>query len=121
MMKNAFARALLPGGGKWIVGAFLLVAGCASGPSQPAAPPLELVSAGTLVLPPQCEPGNGVVYRTAFVVQPDGQVAGVVSESGAGCVQQALQDWVGTFQYRPVGRPTSAVLDWIGVSAARGG
>ena len=82
---------------------------------------LELLSSGPLVLPPDCEPADGVVYRTAFVVQPDGRVASAAPESGAGCVQEALRAWVSTFQYRPVAAATPAVVDWMGVTAARGG
>jgi hypothetical protein len=38
-----------------------------------------------------------------------------------GCVQEALRVWVSTFQYRPVAAATAAVVDWMGVTAARGG
>jgi hypothetical protein len=96
-------------------------AGCASTtPSVPVAP-LELVDLAPVVLPLDCEPRRGVVYRTAFVVQPDGSVAQVAAQSGTGCVQQALQDWVATFRYRPVAEPTPTVIDWIAVTARRGG
>jgi hypothetical protein len=96
------------------------ISGCAGTPGVPAAP-LDLVNSGSVVLPANCVPGAGVVYRTAFVVQRDGHVADIAPESGSGCVQQALRDWVATFQYRPVAEATSAVVDWMAVSAARGG
>ena len=100
----------------------LLLGGCASTRVAPhPAPELQLLEAGTLQLPPGCEPGHGVVYRTAFVVQTDGRVEAVASESGSGCVQEAVSRWVATFQYRPVAAPTAAVLDWMGVTATRGG
>jgi hypothetical protein len=41
--------------------------------------------------------------------------------TGAGCVQEALRAWVSRFQYRPVAAATAAVVDWMGVTAARGG
>jgi len=119
-MSNEVIPATVRGGSAALAGAVLLVAGCASGPARLPPPALELLNAGTLVLPRDCEPGRGVVYRTAFVVQPDGRVTRAASESGGGCVQQALQEWVGTFEYRPVPEPTPAVVDWIGVSATRG-
>jgi hypothetical protein len=97
------------------------LAGCATAPGTVPPAALELLSADPLVLPPDCEPGHGVVYRTAFVVQPDGRVASVNAESGAGCVQDALREWVSTFQYRPVAAAMAAVVDWMGVTAARGG
>jgi len=104
------------------VAAGLLLAGCISTrPATPPAPALQLIEAGTLEIPPDCEPVRGTVYRTAYVVQPDGRVAAVASESGSGCVQEALRQWVATFRYRPVDEPTTAVLDWLGVTAARGG
>ena len=104
------------------VTAGLLLGGCVSTRSvTPPVPELQLLDAGTLAIPPGCEPAPGAVYRTAFVVQPDGQVAGVASESGPGCVQEALRQWVATFRYRPVDQPTAAVLDWMNVTAARGG
>jgi len=97
------------------------LAGCAT--TRPGVPdaPLELVALAPVVLPPDCEPGRGVVYRTAFVVQPDGSVTQITAQSGTGCVQQALQDWVATFRYRPVAEATPTVIDWIAVTARRGG
>lgn len=98
-----------------------VLAGCATiAPSVPVAP-LELVQSGPILLPADCVPGRGVVYRTAFVVQPDGRVAHITGQSGAGCVQQALRDWVATFQYRPVAEATPTVVDWMAVAARRGG
>jgi hypothetical protein len=104
--------------------AFVIVAvlsGCAThAPGEPAAPP-ELLSSGPVVLPADCVPGDGVVYRTAFVVQRDGRVADIATQSGAGCVRQALQAWVATFRYRPLAEATPAVVDWMTVTAERGG
>ena len=100
----------------------VLLGGCVSTqPARPPAPELQLLDAGTLQVPPDCDPESGAVYRTAFVVRPDGRVESVASESGEGCVQQALREWVSTFRYRPVDEPTAAVLDWMSVTAARGG
>jgi len=102
--------------------ASLLLGGCVvPRVASPPLPELQLLDAGALEMPPDCEPARGVVYRTAFVVQPDGRVEAVASESGSGCVQEALREWVSTFRYRPVDEPTAAVLDWMGVTAARGG
>jgi hypothetical protein len=101
--------------------AAIALAGCAA--TAPRAPPapLELLDAGAVVLPADCAPGPGVVYRTAFVVQGDGRVAGIASQSGFGCVQQALEAWVTTFRYRPVAEAAPAVVDWMAVTATRGG
>jgi hypothetical protein len=100
----------------------LLLGGCVSSRvAPPPAPELLLLEAGTLQIPPGCEPARGAVYRTAFVVQTDGRVDAVASESGSGCVQEAVRRWVATFQYRPVAAPTAAVLDWMEVTATRGG
>lgn len=97
------------------------LAGCvATAPRMPPAP-LELLDAGAVVLPGDCAPRQGVVYRTAFVVQGDGRVAGIASQSGSGCVQQALEAWVATFRYRPVAEATPTVVDWMAVTATRGG
>lgn len=97
------------------------VAGCATtAPSLPVAPP-ELIQSGPVVLPADCVPGRGVVYRTAFLVQPDGSVAQIAAQSGTGCVQRALLDWVATFRYRPVAEVTPTVVDWMAVTASRGG
>ena len=104
------------------VAAGLLLAGCISTrPATPPGPELQLLEAATLRIPPGCEPVRGTVYRTAYVVQPDGRVAAVASESGSGCVEEALRQWVATFRYQPVDEPTSAVIDWLGVTAARRG
>lgn len=98
----------------------LVLAGCAT-TARPPPSPLELLESGSVVLPADCVPAHGVVYRMAFVVQGDGRVAGIASQSGAGCVQQALEAWVATFRYRPPSDATPAVVDWMAVSAARGG
>lgn len=100
----------------------LLLGGCVSTRvASPPAPELQLLEAGTLLLPPGCEPERGAVYRTAFVVQTDGRVEAVATESGSGCVQEALCQWVATLRYRPVAKPTATVLDWMSVTATRGG
>ncbi len=102
-----------------------LLAGCASQPDQaqslrPPVPELQLLDAGVLEIPRGCEPARGKVYRTSFTVQLDGRVAAAVSDSGSGCVQDALRRWVATFRYRPVAEPLPATLDWLDVTARRG-
>jgi hypothetical protein len=103
-----------------------LVAGCVTRPDTApsvhvAAPALELLAAGTFELPRGCEPAGHAVYRTRYVVREDGRVADAASESGAGCVQQALERWVATFRYRPPAEVEPAVIDWMSVTARRGG
>jgi hypothetical protein len=97
------------------------LAACATPTPSVLESPLELVDSSPLVLPADCSAGDGVVYRTAFVVQRDGRVADIAAQAGAGCVQQALEDWIETFQYRPVAEATPTVVDWMAVTAARGG
>lgn len=102
-----------------------LLAGCASQTAQsPSMPPpvleLQLLDAGILEIPRGCEPAHGKVYRTRFTVRADGGVAAIVSDSGPGCVQDALRRWVATFRYRPVAEPLPATLDWLDVPARRG-
>ncbi len=112
-----------------LAGALLLViAGCVSSPTDqrpvaqpPAAPEPLLLNTGPLDIPADCRPARGAVYRTSYLVQPDGRVAGAASESGEGCVQDALRRWVYTFEYRPAGSSTPTVLDWMAVTASRGG
>ena len=106
----------------------LVMAGCVSPPTgerpgtEPAvAPVLLLLDTGPLDIPAGCEPARGMVYRTSFVVEPGGRIVEAASVSGEGCVQDALRQWVSTFEYRPVSAPTSAVLDWMAVTASRGG
>jgi hypothetical protein len=100
----------------------VVLSGCESFPTKgPAAPELRLVAAGELSLPGGCEPSSGAVYRVSYVVAPDGRVAGVASDSGVGCVQDALRRWVESFQYAPLAGPLPATIDWMAVTAARGG
>ncbi len=100
----------------------LLLAGCESLPTQaPAAPELQLESTAALSLPAGCEAAGGEVYRTRYVVGTDGRVSGVVSESGSGCVQDALRLWVESFLYAPVAGPIATTIDWMVVTATRGG
>lgn len=102
----------------------LLLASCVSAslqvpPVQPPVPTLQLLDTGPLEIPRGCEPARGAVYRTRFVVQPDGSVTGAESESGIGCMQSALRQWTMTFEYRPASEPTPTVVDWIYVTASR--
>ncbi len=97
--------------------------GCAplTRPYAPPPPaPLQLLSAGPLELPANCEPADGRVYRTQFVVETDGRVTAARSDSGEGCVQQALLDWVSSFRYAPLGTARPTVFDWLAVTASRG-
>jgi hypothetical protein len=103
--------------------AFLLLTACAGEPRRaaPPEPTLQLENAGALELPGGCEPTRGTVYRTAFTVRADGTVTGPVAETGSGCVQDALRQWVTTFRYKPIAQDTQTVLDWLSVTASRGG
>ncbi|MCU0255762.1 MAG: hypothetical protein MUF60_03390 [Vicinamibacterales bacterium] len=99
-----------------------LLAGCAAPPARGPVPPpaLELLGAGPLELPRDCQPRPAAVYRTSFVVETDGRPTRIESESGEGCVQEALRRWVATFEYRPIAESTPSTVDWMGVSARRG-
>jgi hypothetical protein len=124
-MNPTIARAFVRRAAGGLLACVVLISGCASqtdrAPSMRLpAPELQLLDAGVLEIPRGCEPASGKVYRTSFTVQADGRVAAAVSNSGPGCVQDALRRWVATFRYRPVAEPLSATLDWLGVTATRG-
>ena len=102
----------------------LALGGCASVAPPVGAPPpapLQLLSAGPLELPAECQAAHGKVYRMNFIVETDGRVTGARAESGDGCVQEALRSWVSSFRYAPVRAAMPAVLDWLEVTASRGG
>jgi hypothetical protein len=104
-------------------GASLLALGGCAALAPPAAappPPLQLLSSGSLDLPADCEPARGAVYRTHYVVEVDGRVTGATSDTGDGCVQQALRAWVTSFRYQAIGEAMPVVIDWLAVSASRG-
>lgn len=106
----------------WLAVIAVALAGCTATTRESgstAAPPLQLLDTGPLELPPDCAPERGAVYRTRFVVRPDGVVHTARSESGDGCVQQALQRWVTSFRYAPLPEATPAVFDWLAVTASR--
>ncbi len=120
-MNYAIRRHWMPALAGGACSGLVLLAGCASVPStKPPESELQLQSADVLALPSNCEPTDGKVYRTRYVVQSDGHVAGATPESGTGCVQDALLRWVETFQYRPLAGPVPATLDWMAVTAQRG-
>jgi hypothetical protein len=98
-----------------------LVSACVGPAVTPAlpAPELQLLGAAELAMPRGCEASPGAVYRTHFNVQPDGRVSDPASESGDGCVQQALRTWVTTFSYAPLRESTPVAFDWMVVTAAR--
>jgi hypothetical protein len=102
-----------------------LASGCASlsdhgTPADIPPPPLQMIAAGTLELPRNCELRDGVIYRTDFVVQRDGRVADVQPEPAPACLQAALTVWVNSFQYSPPGETVPTVIDWMAVTARRG-
>jgi hypothetical protein len=106
------------------VAVLLALGGCASVAPPVGAPPpapLHLLSAGPLEMPAACQPADNQVYRMNFVVETDGRVTGARAESGDGCVQEALRSWVSSFRYAPVRAAMPAVLDWLEVTASRGG
>lgn len=114
-------------GGKHIAvlaGTLLAVTGCAPLTRERAAPPpapLHLLGAESLELPQGCEPVRGQVYRTDYVVQPDGRVTDTASGGRDGCVEEALRTWVSSFRYGPIEAEMPVVIDWIAVTATRGG
>jgi hypothetical protein len=98
----------------------LVSAGCvATRPATTLPPPVQLLDAADLTLPDDCVAAPGAVYRTLFEVQPNGRVSAPRSESGDGCVQQALRDWVTTFSYAPLPAPAAVAFDWMVVTASR--
>jgi hypothetical protein len=101
--------------GLWLVSACV---GPVVVPARPA-PELQLLGADELAMPRGCEATPGAIYRTQFNVQPDGRVSDAVSESGDGCVQQALRTWVTTFSYAPLRETTPVAFDWMVVTATR--
>jgi hypothetical protein len=105
-----------------VVGAAILVAGCASlrdhgKPATIPAPPLQLVSASNVDLPRDCPVRGGAVYRTNFVVQGDGRVADIQPEPAPACVQAALAEWLRGARYAPPGEAVATQIDWMSVSA----
>jgi hypothetical protein len=102
--------------GLWLVSACV---GPGVAPAPPA-PELQLLGADELAMPRGCDATPGAVYRTHFKVQPDGRVSDAASESGDGCVQQALRTWVTTFSYAPLRETMPVAFDWMIVTAARG-
>lgn len=102
--------------GLWLVSACV---GPGVAPAPPA-PELQLLGADELAMPRGCDATPGAVYRTHFNVQPDGRVSDAASESGDGCVQQALRTWVTTFSYAPLRETMPVAFDWMVVTAARG-
>mgnify|MGYP003535982573 FL=1 len=101
--------------GLWLVSACV---GTVFAPAPPA-PDLKILGDDRLAMPRGCEATPGAVYRTHFNVQPDGRVSDAASESGDGCVQQALRTWVTTFSYAPLRETMPVAFDWMVVTAAR--
>lgn len=108
-------RLLVAMPGLWLVSACV---GPGVAPAPPA-PELQLLGAAELAMPRGCEATPGAMYRTHFNVQPDGRVSDATSESGDGCVQEALRTWVTTFSYAPLRETTPVAFDWMIVTATR--
>ena len=107
-----------------IASLLVAVGGCATltrAPAPPPPSPLQLLSAAPLELPANCEPADGKVYRTHFLVETNGRVTDARSDSDEGCVQRALRTWVSSFRYAPLATAQPTVFDWLAVTASRGG
>jgi len=110
-----------PGGSRGTVHGLLLTACVLMPADAPVAPELQLVAAGQLALPGGCEPSPGSVYRVSYVVEPArsrrGRRLGLGRRMRTGRIA-ALGRIVSVC---PLGRTLPATIDWIAVTAARGG
>jgi hypothetical protein len=98
----------------------VLLAGCGMTPTKPLSPPdLSLLEASPLVIPDDCEVSGGSV-AVSFTVTTSGEPADIAATAPP-CVRQALLAWVQSFRYAPPAAPTPTAIEWLIVSAKRGG
>jgi hypothetical protein len=98
----------------------LLLSGCDTTPTKPVSPPdLRLLEASPLVIPDDCEVSGGSV-AVSFTVTTSGEPAEIAATAPP-CVRQALVAWVQSFRYVPPAAPTPTAIEWLIVSAKRGG
>ncbi len=111
----------------WFASLFLsavlgVLGGCQSPrvirPSTPA-PILQLASAAPMQIATDCRPGGSVVVD--FVVQPDGSTSAIRVPAVPECLRDALTAWVASFRYLPPRTAVPGTVEWLLVSAQKGG
>ena len=97
----------------------IAIAACETAPRRPpAAPPLQMIRSGQLVVPQDCAASGSVVVD--YMVGEDGQTDDIHVPSAPACLQAALSEWVASFRYAPQQGEVPASIEWLVVEGKRG-
>src|SRR5688572_9721395 len=97
-----------------------LIGGCQTAPPAQQLPPASrLLSSAPLQLPDNCIANGSFVVH--FAVDASGRPGNIQPPPADACVQTALTSWVASFQYAPQPRATPMSVEWLMVTAKKGG
>lgn len=95
------------------------LSGCHTAPARPIPPAPQLLAAAPLQLPDDCAVSGSFVVQ--FAVHENGETGNIQPPPAASCVQTALTSWVASFRYVPQPGETLMSVEWLMVTAKKGG
>ena len=108
-------QALIAGG----VIALGLLSGCHTAPVRQLPPAPRLLSSEPLRLPDDCVASGSFVVE--FDVDTSGRTGNIQPPPADACVQTALTAWVASFRYAPQSGEIPMSVEWLMVTAKKGG
>jgi hypothetical protein len=99
--------------------AFALLSGCHTAPTRSLPPAPQLLSSEPLQLPDSCVASGSVVVE--FDVDASGRTGNIQVPPADACVRTALSAWVASFRYAPQAGGTQMSMEWMLVTAEKGG
>lgn len=98
------------------IAALLPLAACHTLQLEPRVP-LRLLSAAPLQLAEGCTASGSI--SVDFVIEPSGATRDIAIPAAPQCLQRALRDWVGSFQYAPLPAALPSSVEWLLVTAPK--
>lgn len=99
--------------------ALALVSGCHTAPTRQLPPAPQLLSSAPLRLPDDCIASGSFVVE--FDVDADGRTGNIQPPPADACVRTALTAWVASFRYAPPSGEIPMSVEWLMVTAKKGG
>lgn len=99
--------------------ALALLSGCHTAPVRQLPPAPQLLASDPLRLPDDCVASGSFIVE--FDVDASGRTGNIQPPRADACVQSALTAWVASFRYAPPSRDVPMSVEWLMVTAKKGG
>jgi hypothetical protein len=99
--------------------ALALLSGCHTAPVRQLPPAPQLLSSEPLRLPDDCVASGSFIVE--FDVNASGRTGNIQPPPADACVQTALTAWVASFRYAPQSGEVPMSVEWLMVTAKKGG